>query len=175
MRFAVPPIFFAGTILPAHAQEELTVSAEEQTVIFLGFIIAVVAISVYLARDAILRKKTEYDEKKLGSQKNRDYDKYHSDWNDDYEDVGSRNDKNKKRFRRPPDYESLPDLYAILGIKKDATAEGIKRRYRILAKQSHPDKSAKKDAQDRMSEINTAYEILSDPQQRKEYDGYFTD
>ncbi len=168
MKTIIIAVFLLGLILPIHAQE-VVVSAEDQMTIFIGFIIAVAAIFIYLARDMILRKKTAYDEKNLESQKNKDYDKYHSDWNDDYEDLGSRNRKPWEKFNTL-DIESLPDLYAILDIQKDATSKEIKQQYRKLAKQSHPDKSTQQDAKETMAQINQAYEILSDPQQRAQYD-----
>ena len=184
-------IFIAGLILflpitTIHAQEQTTtelvsVSIQDQMIIFIGFSIAVGLIFIYLARDMILRKKTEYDEKNLESQKNKDYDKYHSDWNDDSEDYfGSRinnntntNKKLKEQLDNISSTGSIPDLYAILKIKNDATTSEIKKQYRVLAKQSHPDKNPQADAKETMMQINQAYEILSDPQQRKEYDNYF--
>ena len=175
MKSIISLIFLLGlTGVAAHAQEEQIVSSEDQMIIFVGFIIAVAAVFVYLARDMILRKKTSYDEQQqLGSKEDKEYEKYHSDWNDDYEDLGARTKKFKEKFRKLSDEGSLPDLYAIMDIKKDATQEQIKKQYRKLAKESHPDRSSEEDAKERMAEINQAYEILSDPEQREEYDRYF--
>lgn len=64
------------------------------------------------------------------------------------------------------------DYYEILGVSKNATAEEMKRAYRKLAVQYHPDKNKSKDAEDKFKEINAAYEVLSDPQKRQMYDQY---
>jgi len=154
----------------AHAQDEQALSPADQTIIFGGFAAAVAAVFVFLARDAILRKKTEYDSQNLGSKDDREYDKYHSDWTDDYEDLGSRTRGFKEMFGGMSKDGKLPDLYGIIGVGMDATPEEIKAGYRRLAKEIHPDRSSQKDAKERMAEINMAYEILSDPDQRAEYD-----
>lgn len=68
----------------------------------------------------------------------------------------------------------MKDLYEILGLKREASQEEIKRAYRKLAHQYHPDK-AKGDrtkAEERFKEINEAYQILSDPQKKAQYDQY---
>ncbi|MHA6798851.1 molecular chaperone DnaJ [Bounagaea algeriensis] len=62
------------------------------------------------------------------------------------------------------------DYYAILGVSKDATAEQIKRAYRKLARELHPDVNPEEDAQERFREVTTAYEVLSDPQKRQVVD-----
>ena len=62
------------------------------------------------------------------------------------------------------------DLYAILGVDKNAGQDEIKRKYRQLARKYHPDVNKSKDAEDKFKEINIAYEILSDPQKRRRYD-----
>jgi len=170
----LPLVFLIGLAGAAHAQEEPAVSPEDQTVIFAGFVAAVAAVFAYLARDMILRKKTDYDEQDLGSKEDKEYEKYHSDWGDDYEDLGDRTRRFKERFRRMSGDEGLPDLYAIMGMERDATPDQIKRQYRKLAKESHPDRSSEEGAKERMAEINLAYEILSDPEQREEYDRYFS-
>ncbi|MBA0126245.1 molecular chaperone DnaJ [Haloechinothrix sp. YIM 98757] len=62
------------------------------------------------------------------------------------------------------------DYYATLGVSKDASDQEIKRAYRKLARELHPDVNKSDDAQQRFSEVTTAYEVLSDPQKRKVVD-----
>ena len=62
------------------------------------------------------------------------------------------------------------DYYKILGVAKDATEEDIKKAYRKLARKYHPDVSKEKDAALRMSEVNEANAVLSDPEKRAAYD-----
>lgn len=64
------------------------------------------------------------------------------------------------------------DYYKILGVSKNASAEEIKRAYRKLAHQYHPDKSGG-DAE-RFKEVNEAYQVLSDPNKRAQYDRFGT-
>jgi|KBSSwiStaDraftv2_1062776.scaffolds.fasta_scaffold302416_3 curved DNA-binding protein len=62
------------------------------------------------------------------------------------------------------------DYYAVLGVARDAAADDIKKSYRKLARKYHPDVSKEPDAQARMSEVNEAYSVLSDPEKRAAYD-----
>jgi molecular chaperone DnaJ len=62
------------------------------------------------------------------------------------------------------------DYYGILGVRQDATAEDIKRSYRKLARELHPDVNPDSDAQQRFRDVTAAYEVLSDPQKRKVVD-----
>ena len=62
------------------------------------------------------------------------------------------------------------DHYAVLGVRKDASQEEIKRAYRRLARQLHPDVNPDAHTQERFKEITAAYEVLSDPDKRHVYD-----
>ncbi len=151
---------------------ELEVSDEEKIILFASFSIAIIAIILFLARDIILRRKTSYDKEDLESKKDKTYEKYHSDWGDDYEDIGKRkNTKEDREFRDAAINNELPNYYKILGISKDATQGEIKKKFRELAKKTHPDKT-KKDSEEEMVELNKAYEILSDEKSREKYDKY---
>lgn len=166
---------------------DLQVTDDEKIIIFAGFSIAVIGIFLFLARDIILRRKTEYDSEEYESKKERTYEKYHSEWSDDYEEVGTR--KRSKSAKELFDDTStddgqLPDYYKVLKINNDATKSEIKKAYRQLAKESHPDRARQSlkndndvykittDPDSIMAEINKAYEILSDDDLRKKYDAY---
>jgi len=62
------------------------------------------------------------------------------------------------------------DYYRVLGVPRDATEEAIKKAYRKLARKYHPDVSKEPDAAARMSEVNEANAVLSDPERRAAYD-----
>ena len=63
------------------------------------------------------------------------------------------------------------DYYEILGVKKSASEEEIKKAYRTLAKKYHPDKNkGNKEAENRFKEISEAYAVLSDKEKREQYD-----
>ncbi len=62
------------------------------------------------------------------------------------------------------------DLYEVLGVERTATDADVKRAFRKLAQQWHPDVNKKPDAQERFKEVNEAYQVLSDPQRRQTYD-----
>src|ERR1700676_527342 len=62
------------------------------------------------------------------------------------------------------------DYYAALGVRRDATQDEIKKAYRRLARELHPDVTPDPVTQERFKEINQAYEVLSDPEKRQMYD-----
>ena len=68
--------------------------------------------------------------------------------------------------------ENKRDYYEVLGLKKDATDADIKRAYRKLAAQYHPDVNHDPGAEEKFKEINEANEVLSDPDKRTRYDQY---
>jgi molecular chaperone DnaJ len=67
---------------------------------------------------------------------------------------------------------SKRDYYEILGVGRECGTEDLRKAYRRLAMQYHPDVNKNGDAEDRIKEINEAYEVLSDEQKRQTYDRY---
>ena len=175
--FVISIIIFGG-FQSVNAQNsnpdmQLEVTDEEKIMLFSGFVIAILAVFLFLARDIILRKKTSYDKEELESKKDKTFEKYHSDWGDDYEELGQRrNTKEDKEFRDALNNDELPNYYEIIGVSKEATQDEIKKKFRELAKKIHPDKT-KEDSEKEMAELNKAYEVLSDKEHREKYDKYF--
>ena len=65
------------------------------------------------------------------------------------------------------------DLYAVLGVSRQASADDIKKAYRKLARKHHPDVNpGNKQAEERFKEISFAYDVLSEPEKRKIYDEF---
>ena len=150
-------------------------SESDQIIIFSVAAILIIGVLVFLARGSIIKKKSEYDVGEWASKKNRDYEKYHSEWMSD-EINFERTSKDKlsdDEFRKSLLNENLPDYYAILHISKNASQDEIKKQFRLLAKKWHPDKKQSDDAEEKMAQINTAYEVLSDHKRRKMYDQHF--
>ena len=159
-------------INPPPVIDEYNISQEDLILTFTIASLIVIGILVYLARNIILRKKTKYDEVDLASKQNRDYEKYHSDWTDE-EIFGSRKSTiNANELREMYNKKVLPDYYLILGLGDDASGVEIKNQYRKLAKQYHPDRN-NESTEEKMSEINKAYEVLSDEKLKVEYDKFY--
>ena len=152
-------------LLKAYGQgtEDLGPSDAELTLLFAVAVAAVIGIFLYAARDVILRRGPQGE--MAASDKNNDYEKYHSGWGDDYVEFGKRS-RGTETSKTVDDAST--DYYAVLGITRDATKEEIRARFRVLAKRLHPDRS--RGDSDTMARINRAYEVLSDARSRREYD-----
>jgi len=164
----VNPMKVDGTI------ESLTES--EQMIVFAIAATIIISVLIFLARGSIFRKKNEYDTGEWESKKNRDYEKYHSEWMSD-EISFERKGKNKlsdEDFRKSLLNKNIPDYYAILQIQKTASQNEIKNQFRSLAKKWHPDRKQSDDAEKKMAQINMAYEVLSNTKRRKMYDQHFS-
>ena len=177
----------AAAAPPAHAQgaadgEDVGPSPSDLVLLFAVSIAAVAGIALYISREAIARKKTSYDRGSYESQRNRDYEKYHSGWGD--ESAAGRGagvlDDDFGGGVLDDDFGGggagggAPDYYGVLGLGRNAGPGEVKQRYRELAKEAHPDRAGGApgggDAVRRMALINEAYEVLSDPDRRKRYD-----
>jgi molecular chaperone DnaJ len=66
--------------------------------------------------------------------------------------------------------QTVSDYYEVLGVARDASTEDIKKAYRKLARQLHPDVNPGPDAEDRFKAVGRAYEVLSNPEKRQLYD-----
>ncbi len=70
---------------------------------------------------------------------------------------------------------TAPDLYEVLGVSKSASQDEIRKAYLKLAHKYHPDKTGgDKEAETKLKEINAAYDILKNPEKRKQYDQFGT-
>ena len=175
----LPVISYGQQIItekPQRGSEEISeyYKPEDVRIAMIGIAVAVVILFLYLARDIILRRKSEYEKKNFDSKKNRDYEKYHSEWNRDDEDYfGEKKSKESQEFRKMMQDSALPNYYGVLGLTMEATQDEIKARFRQLAKEYHPDKSKDENSAEKFSEINKAYDVLSDEETRKDYDKYY--
>ena len=156
---------------PPSAVSDYYISSEDLYLTFAIAIIIVAGIFIYLARHIILRKKTNYDDIKLDSKKNRDYEKYHSEWSEEEIFGSHKSNTEAKEFREMYNDNSLPNYYLVLGLTNDSSQAEIKTQYRKLAKQYHPDRN-KDSTEEKMAEINKAYEVLSDKKLKTEYDKF---
>jgi len=67
------------------------------------------------------------------------------------------------------------DFYEVLGVSRTASQEEIQRAYRTLARKYHPDMNKDPGAEERFKDVSEAYQVLSDPQQRRRYDTFGPD
>ena len=65
---------------------------------------------------------------------------------------------------------TVADHFKTLGVEPKANDEAIKKAYRKLAKQFHPDKNQERNAEEKFKEIANAYNVLSDPLKRREWE-----
>ncbi|ABK78422.1 DnaJ-class molecular chaperone [Cenarchaeum symbiosum A] len=149
----------------AAAQEAAGPSPSDLVLLFSVAVAVVAGIAIYISREALLGRKTDYEKSDFDSQRDRDFEKYHSDWGEEYPRSSGR-----KRAKWDPPEGGLPDYYGVLGLERGATRGEIKKRYRELAKEEHPDRTGDPST-GRMAEINEAYEVLSDDDKREQYDG----
>lgn len=151
------------------------ISEADQIPIFIIAVVIILGIFLFLARHAIFRRKNEYDDEDWQSKKNRDYEKYHSEWMSDEQEFSGKKKKviDENEFLESLQGKNIPDYYVILEIQKNSSQSEIKKQFRILAKKWHPDKKHGPDAEKKMAEINMAYGILSNQKNRKLYDQYY--
>tara|TARA_B100000929_G_scaffold50194_1_gene36552 strand:- start:247 stop:1095 length:849 start_codon:yes stop_codon:yes gene_type:complete len=157
---------------PPSVIDEYYISQEDLILTFTIASVTVVLIFVYLARNIILRKKTKYDEIDLASKKDRDYEKYHSDWAQEEMSDSRKSTIDANELRDMHNNKSLPNYYQLLDLPDNASTIDIKNQYRKLAKQYHPDRN-KNSSEEKMADINKAYEVLSDKKLKTEYDKFY--
>ena len=164
----------AQNVNPAGVDIE-RISEADQIPIFIIAVVIILGIFLFLARHAIFRRKNEYDDEDWQSKKNRDYEKYHSEWMSDEQEFSGKKKKviDENEFLKSLQGKNIPDYYGILEIQKNSSQSEIKKQFRILAKKWHPDKKHGPDAEKKMAEINMAYGILSNQKNRQLYDQYY--
>ena len=159
---------------PPSVIDEFYVSESDLYFTFSVAVIIIIGIFIFLARGAIFRRKSDYDKQEFESQKDRDYEKYHSDWSTEevFGDKTKNEGESRREFAELFKEKSLPNYYEILGVSVESNKDEIKNMYRKLAKEWHPDK-IKEISEQKMAEINEAYETLSDEKLRSEYDKFY--
>jgi len=159
---------------PPSVIDEFYVSESDLYFTFSVAVIIIIGIFIFLARSSIFRRKSDYEKQEFESQKDRDYEKYHSDWSTEevFGDKTKNERESRKEFSELFKEKSLPNYYEILGVNVESNNDEIKSMYRKLAKEWHPDRR-KEDSEQKMAEINEAYETLSDEKLRKEYDKFY--
>lgn len=164
----------AQNVNPAGVDIE-RISEADQIPIFIIAVVIILGIFLFLARHAIFRRKNEYDDEDWQSKKNRDYEKYHSEWMSDEQEFSGKKKKviDENEFLESLQGKNIPDYYGILEIQKNSSQSEIKKQFRILAKKWHPDKKHGPDAEKKMAEINMAYGILSNQKNRELYDQHY--
>ncbi len=81
--------------------------------------------------------------------------------------------RRERRWRRAVATRTTKNLYEVLGLEKGASQDEIKKAYRKLARQYHPDKNpGDKEAEEQFKEVQAAYDVLSDPEKREQYDSW---
>ncbi|KAI8624280.1 putative mitochondrial DnaJ chaperone [Xylariaceae sp. FL1651] len=78
----------------------------------------------------------------------------------------------RRLFHATPNAFAIKDPYKTLGVGKSASASDIKKAYYGLAKKFHPDTNKDPTAKDKFAEIQSAYEVLSDPKKKEQYDQF---
>ena len=86
------------------------------------------------------------------------------------EHDGSGSRRGPLRWPDPRRVIVAEDFYAMLGVRRDASSDEIKRAYRRLARELHPDVNPDPETQEKFKEISQAYDVLSDPEKRQMYD-----
>ena len=97
------------------------------------------------------------------------FEYYYYEEEEDFGGYGGGNHHHSHHhYHQDEEQVAEPDYYADLGISKTATAREIKKKYRMLALELHPDKQKKHDlsVQERFEKVQAAYEVLSNPRKR---------